>query len=739
MPNHQRYSHRSTLFVVLLLMGMALQVPDLWWRNVARTSDARPFSNDTGTTSVVSLGPTSSHVARRTEMLAELRSNHRRHVADRFVQQKRTVIDCLSRPTQTTIVRQTFSPLPTIPATRSQSAETPAPSDGVSKFRLASFATSTDESEVGESDTSRERKQDANKEARIAAKRPTQGEDHSSAVQKQDGADANQSQGDSTASTLDGLVVPPQKPLDPLDVPDQNLLELDPAIEDSAACDLKLQVPVALFNQFDELRELHCNQQVAGWIDACVSKLQELAIVGLDDSEESAELVEELTKLSGVDEAVLPNTGSLVDDASVRQVAYSLERRCLLWNGVRQILLTNAHTENGQPVHASPDSSVADAVDAVSTLLQSESDNHQSWRDYLQLSTIRTAAEAAHSHADVRRQVAQNVLKRMNSVELTEDQERFLQSDSIQTLKRHLDCWAVEPFDSRYFLASIENFEAVPSDKTAAALLEQVRNLYRFPADAKGETPHANLAETVTLHYRNANVRVSVSGQLMNQMLPVIRPIEESVSDNFLGASVSGKNQTWTKLEVQLVPDENRINLKLNAEGTTESETISRKGPVRLFSRGNGWFRAGIPIFMNKRGVRTSAPSADASGGDELVDVRTDYDRVPLLGWVVRQLAIGEHQDNRGLVNSHVKEKMAETAKSRLNKVVQERLDNSRQFMRDKIIDPLETIDVDFKAIEMRTAEDRVTVRCRLAGPHQMAAFTARPRAVAGSAISMQL
>ena len=234
-------------------------------------------------------------------------------------------------------------------------------------------------------------------------------------------------------------------------------------------------------------------------------------------------------------------------------------------------------------------------------------------------------------------------------------------------------------------------------------------------------------------------MRVAVSGQLLNHLLPVIRPIQESVTDNVLGAAVSGKNQTWTKLAVELVPDANRINLRLNASGTTASQTVSRKGPVSFFSRGNGWFRAGIPIFLNKRGVRTSSARADASGGDQLVDVRTDYDRIPILGWLIRQLAIDEHQDNRSFVHRHVKHKMATAAKDRLNKVVQDRLNQTRSLMKGKVIDPLDAVNVDVKPLEMKTDMDRITIRCRFAGPHQLAAYTARPRAMTGSMFSTQL
>ena len=711
MTNHQRNSHRSTLFVVLLLLAIALQVPDVWWRDFASpTGNAR-----TGTLSSVGSALKETPRERRE---SRIRDRHRD----------------VARPHRRRI--QT-SPQGSIVRNTQEMAGDDLPIAEIaeeSEFRLASWPIggSPIDSTISVVDRSVDHPTSAYPPIRTA-KFPTRGNEPSSRPSL---GPTTESESNSESKSS---IEPAPRPLDPIDVPNQNLLEpqlvggesSDTSTESDQSA--KWELSQSLIQQFEELRRLHCNQRVSGWIDTCVTKLKTLAGESIE-SPKSVEVLAELAKLAVVPEATDPATGSLSDDAHVRRAAYSLERRCLVWNAVRNVQLAGEST-----VMKSDSARIVTAVDAVDERFASEDSNSRDWQTYLRLDEIREASTLSNGDASQRRAIAQDVLNRFESNSLTTDQTRFLQQAQFVTLQSSLQPWAFEPFDARLFLLSVENFESTPTATAAATLVDQVRNLNRYGSNPDEQSPHRDLAQIVETHYRNANVRVAVSGELLNQLLPVVGPMQEAVSENFLGATVSGQNQTWTKLAVELVPDSNRINVRLNASGTTESQTVSKKGPVRLFSRGNGWFRAGVPIFMNKRGVGASSADANASGGDRLVDVRTDYDRVPILGWLIRQLAIGEHQDNRNLVHRHVKNKMTKAAKQRLDKVVQDRIDATQSVMKKKLIEPLQAVDVNVKALEMKTDQHRVTMRCRLAGAQQLSAHTARPRAVAGSVFSMQM
>src|SRR5690606_29856562 len=96
---------------------------------------------------------------------------------------------------------------------------------------------------------------------------------------------------------------------------------------------------------------------------------------------------------------------------------------------------------------------------------------------------------------------------------------------------------------------------------------------------------HQDLARRIEEHYRNCNVRVAVTEELLNRYLPEQEPVEAAVRDVVLGIPVRGRSTTINELSLRLVPDPLRLRLELTVNGKVHSSTTSQRGSVAFHTR----------------------------------------------------------------------------------------------------------------------------------------------------------
>ena len=452
-----------------------------------------------------------------------------------------------------------------------------------------------------------------------------------------------------------------------------------------------------------------------------LSRLQRVET--LDDSEVERLLLA-LKKLADA----LPQVERWLDEPDcvpLRQLAYGIERRLEVWQAMHRL------AKNDRPL---PRVNVAEALPLLNDVEEklARGENGDGWRSYLMLDRLTQIATSTWvTDPSVRHEVSREVLRRMNDKGLGEQQKAFIESSELQQLVRMLQSWAVSRVDYPKFARTLEQFEASRS----AALATQLVNTMEDVRWAKDTTELTNAFNT---HYRNANVRLSITGQLVNDFLPILEPIEENIRDNVMGASVQGKNNTWTQLRVKLFEDDERIRLRFIASGNTRSRTVSRKGFVRFFSNGNSNFLAGKELQVSRQGIFAHDATASANGRTKVVDLETDYDHIPLVGWVMRQMAMEELHEQRNTMKSVMTNRVSKAARTRLDESLQERITDYEGRLNEKIMAPLRELQLDPSAIEMRSTAERIVLRCRIASAAQLAAYTPRPRALKDSVMSMQ-
>jgi hypothetical protein len=468
--------------------------------------------------------------------------------------------------------------------------------------------------------------------------------------------------------------------------------------------------------------------QLAAWRNDVQLTLNALLPTPMEDLDEVEQRMGQLSQLAEVTER-LETYATGPEKILLRRIRYGLERRVALWT-----LAARLHGEQLQSPFAVDPAADLPTLDSLHAWLARRADG-ASWRDYLMLDSLRrVASEPWVTNPDVRRSVAREVLKRMDASTLTPAQQQFLAQPAVAPLRDRLTSWSAQPTDVPALVAALELFETKQTSTVAGRV--------QATADALRYSPYASassLQSALETHYRNANLRLVVTERLLNDLLPALEPSQQEVRDNILGAEVRGQNSTWTDLHVDLIEDPAQIHLRLEADGRTRSRTVSSKGPVRLFSRDASNFRAGKDLLVSARGVQVTPAVSESSGNSQVLDIRTQFDNIPVLGWMVRQIAADEHERSRDQVRLEVGARINTRARTQLDETVSTRLLEAEQKFNDKVLAPLRELHLDPKAVEMRTTDHELVVRGRLAGSTQLAAYTPRPRALSNSVLSFQL
>ena len=147
------------------------------------------------------------------------------------------------------------------------------------------------------------------------------------------------------------------------------------------------------------------------------------------------------------------------------------------------------------------------------------------------------------------------------------DSAVYVESAPIVALQTSLHSWAAEAVDPQTLLADLERYEQTDTSTDARQLADDCRHLSWSPDPAV-----RRLGAVVDEHYRNANVRLAVSAAFLNRFVPQPAAQVAPFRDVIVGADVTGRSTTMTKLTVLLVPDPQRLRLGLEAHGVVTLE-----------------------------------------------------------------------------------------------------------------------------------------------------------------------
>ena len=196
------------------------------------------------------------------------------------------------------------------------------------------------------------------------------------------------------------------------------------------------------------------------------------------------------------------------------------------------------------------------------------------------------------------------------------------------------NCCVTRPSRSirRRYCGDLERYEQTGLAADARLLARDCRWLALSPSEKSRQ-----LGDAVDAHYRNANVRVAISGELLNRLIPKRDPEYAKVNDTLLGLPVHGQSLTGTAVRVLLVPDPDRALLALQVTGHVSSLTSATSGPATFVNDTNSMYAAVKPMEVDLAGASAWVQTASRRLQQDDAAEREDRFRRHSAGWSAGQ------------------------------------------------------------------------------------------------------
>jgi hypothetical protein len=488
--------------------------------------------------------------------------------------------------------------------------------------------------------------------------------------------------------------------------------------------------PTALIEQLEALTAV---EPAAPWAHHVLARVEHLSDTPVPPEHNWQPTIIELGKLAdhGFEEAQQLNDPAT--QSSWVRASRSLQRRLPVWSLLVDRRFMQEHRSPAQRA-LDDQSGLMRALNDVAALTTG-SEEAATWREYLRVDDVAGLASVGGADFDEsRRAVARDVLVRIDDPWLTLAQRQFLAQAPIQDLAYELRPWASGEASVDALAAFIERYEASGALHDADAIAE-LRLRMKWSADPRLQS----LAAELNRHYRNANMRVAFSGELMNRMIPPQEVRTAPVRSRIVGADVRGRSETETQVHVRLIPDPTVWRIGLEAAGNVNSNTVSETWPARLRNRSTMEYEARKLILINRFGLHAWPAEAQADGRTSLVGIDSGFSAVPIIGPIVENVAREQHQQSRRQAVAQVKDRVSKEARERMDAETEPKLASFEARFREHILGPMTRLAIAAEPVDMNTTEERVQARLRLATEQHLAAHTPRPSAPSDSLASFQL
>ncbi|MEQ8837145.1 MAG: hypothetical protein RID07_10120, partial [Lacipirellulaceae bacterium] len=490
--------------------------------------------------------------------------------------------------------------------------------------------------------------------------------------------------------------------------------------------------PNTLIKDLTELSKLPLTHD---WAEQTLMRLEPLTSLpaGSDVQERLGELSELAVK--GRQQGL--ETTELDARTALLRTTASLQRRLPIWQAMLDEALAAEAERESYPIDRGQ---ITPVLHEIAALLAGNEAGAQ-WREYLRMDDVAQLATSqdaeGYQSPTIRasqRELAQNVLARMTDTRLSSQQKSFLSQEPFVAIQNELEKWTAGPVRLSRLADVIESYETEPTMRYARAIAEfrQRMRWSRAPELRK-------LAKHLDQVYRSPNLRMAVTGDLLNRLTPQTEPVVSPVRDRVAGADIRGRAKTTTNVSVRLMPDPNAWRIALEADGKVRSNTYSDTWPARVRNSGNMKFEAEKEIVITREGLKTAPTEATASGRNRLVGVDSSFEPVPLLGPLVEGIARQKHSRSSRSAMSRVKRKVVREAETRIDRVADSRMKEIEQGFEKYVLGPIETLALAAEPVDLYTTEKRAVMRLRMANETQLGAYTPRPSAPSDSLASLQL
>lgn len=297
------------------------------------------------------------------------------------------------------------------------------------------------------------------------------------------------------------------------------------------------------------------------------------------------------------------------------------------------------------------------------------------WLPYVKADALRKAL-AKSSDSDEAVTAAKQGLEKLAGRDklAAEDQKQFLGRPAFQAyesaLGQYLETIAFQPSadsgaEARAQLKALS--EAADAYAESRAKADATKTRVAFAALRK-VAPDAGerLAAVLQKQYFNYNLRIVANEEFLNRLMSDARTEQGQVTDNVLGASVSGHQTTSTVVGVDLRPSPNTARFDLALSGTIQSNTVGVTSQATVSTSGYHTFRAAKPIVFDGQKFTTSPATISVNPHNTTTGISTNAGGLLFRG-IAQNIASQEVESRRPQAEAIAASRVRERVLPRFN------------------------------------------------------------------------
>jgi hypothetical protein len=465
-------------------------------------------------------------------------------------------------------------------------------------------------------------------------------------------------------------------------------------------------------------------------------------------SAESQQLLERAKQMSAIGFAWAESNLESHYETAIRAswVAQGLQRRSIVWEKVYRCM-SLASTQGVNSQDAGRDATIAvstkrSSLDfetlgkhlAVVRLALDRSTDSESWGDFLMLDRLESLAAGDVESHEEQVAIAREFLNRVTFNRVSAEQKAVLASEEIRAIAEDIHPLTVVPIDYRKLLSDLETIEQTPIHRVSVDIAESIQSL-RF---SESESQYA-IADALNQHYRSANIRLSVSEEFINRLMPKDQVSSKPVQQRILGADTRGASKVMTNLKVDLLPDPKAWKVALHLDGDIRSSTSSSRSGATFYNSSKAKVQSSRELRLDPSGLTINGTPANVESQESLRKFSTKWDQLPIMGDMVRYVAQQEFNQSKPVARRITQRLIANQTDSEFDKQLESNVGNAREQLSQRLLGPLQNLQLHPMVMDMQSTDTRLVARYRIAGNDQIAANTPRPLAPAESLISFQL
>ena len=324
---------------------------------------------------------------------------------------------------------------------------------------------------------------------------------------------------------------------------------------------------------------------------------------------------------------------------------------------------------------------------------------------------------------------ANAILAKLDETVLTDAQKQFLDVPAVTVWKEELRTWTSDTVSPLELLAVVDAYETTAGTSDMARLHGLVTRLLVSQSPA-----FRQLGRLAAELYGGPNIKVYISRVFLNRLLPVNEPEEEPFREMILGQPVFGKRRVEKEVELNLIPADDQLLLSLDVRGSVQTSSRANAFATTLFNNGQADYTARKQIELTADGFLLSPSQVAVKNNRVLLkNIRTEFDQIPILSGVFREIVLGQYESRRSAAKAEAGRKIARQAKNRIDSETEGKFNEINDKFRSGMLETLKQLGLSIEKQNAKTESDWLLSSWRMVGDGVLSGSTPAPTTQPGS------